>query len=205
MNRALRRETLSTEQSNRAAISMSCTSSAAYRIILARCTVRNGNVTVDALRSSSSRSSPVSSITYVLILGTTHNSARFCAPRVIPSDTPQDQRTRPLVAVPSRGSSVELAFIDQLVDRLAVRFVALLGERRPDDADRRDEWLDSRHAADYLGVHRDTLRKLAAERAIPSEQDGPGCKLYFRRSDLDVWRRGGGRPRHLASVVANAA
>ena len=37
-------------------------------------------------------------------------------------------------------------------------------------------------------MHRDTLRKLAAERAIPSEQDGPGCKLYFRRSDLDAWR-----------------
>ena len=42
-----------------------------------------------------------------------------------------------------------------------------------------DEWLDSRHVADYLGVHRDTLRKLAAERSIPCDQDGPGCKLYF--------------------------
>jgi excisionase family DNA binding protein len=45
------------------------------------------------------------------------------------------------------------------------------------------EWLDSRRAAEYLGVHRDTLRKLAAEHAIPAEQDGPGCKLFFRRSD----------------------
>jgi excisionase family DNA binding protein len=67
------------------------------------------------------------------------------------------------------------------------------------------EWLDSRHAAEYLGVHRDTLRKLAAERAIPSEQDGPGCKLFFRRSDLDAWRAGGGGPRHLAAVAERTA
>jgi excisionase family DNA binding protein len=68
-----------------------------------------------------------------------------------------------------------------------------------------DEWLDCRHAAEYLGLHRDSLRKLAAGRAIPSEQDGPGCKLYFRRGDLDAWRRGGGRPRHLAACLAATA
>ncbi len=44
-----------------------------------------------------------------------------------------------------------------------------------------DEWLDSRHAAEYLGVHRDTLRKLAASGPSHPQQDGPGCKLYFRR------------------------
>ena len=74
-NRALRRATLSGEQSNRAAISMSCIPSAAYKIIRARCTVRNANVTVAARRSSSMRSSAVSSIGIVLGLGTTHNSA----------------------------------------------------------------------------------------------------------------------------------
>lgn len=68
-----------------------------------------------------------------------------------------------------------------------------------------DEWVDSRHAAEYRGLHRDTLRKLATERTIPSEQDGPGCKLYFRRSDLDTWQRDGGRPRHMATIVAHAA
>lgn len=67
---------LSAEQSSRAAISMSCIPSAAYKIILARCTVRNANVTVPARRSSSERSSTESSITYVLVLGTRHNSAR---------------------------------------------------------------------------------------------------------------------------------
>ena len=50
-------------------------------------------------------------------------------------------------------------------------------------------------------MHRDTLRKLAAESAIPSEQDGPNCKLYFRRSDLDAWRRTVDGRRHLATTL----
>ncbi|HUA46023.1 MAG TPA: helix-turn-helix domain-containing protein [Solirubrobacteraceae bacterium] len=96
----------------------------------------------------------------------------------------------------------ESSILDQLLDHIADRLAAVITDRLVVSDNRPDEWFDSRHAADYLGVHRDTLRKLAAERAIPSEQDGPGCKLYFRRSDLDAWRNGGGRPRHLASTLA---
>lgn len=88
--------------------------------------------------------------------------------------------------------------LDEFIFQLAERVAARIAVQVPDPADNHGEWLDSRHAAEYLGIHRDTLRKLAAERAIPSEQDGPGCKLWFRRSDLDAWRLGGGRPRHLA-------
>jgi len=97
------------------------------------------------------------------------------------------------------------AALGALIDRLADRLASALEERLRVNDQSEDAWLDARHAAEYLGVHRDTLRKLAAERAIPSEQDGPGCKLYFRRSDLDAWRRGGGRPRHLASTTAAVA
>jgi excisionase family DNA binding protein len=107
----------------------------------------------------------------------------------------------PSLEVGDGSATVFEQLTDQLVDRLA----AAVAERLARKNSTENEWLDSRHAADYLGVHRDTLRKLAAERAIPSEQDGPGCKLYFRRSDLDAWRRGGGRPRHLATVIASAA
>jgi excisionase family DNA binding protein len=99
----------------------------------------------------------------------------------------------------------ESAFLDQLLDHLADRLATVITERLMVPDNRPDEWFDSRHAAAYLGGHRDTLRKLAAERAIPSEQDGPGCKLYFRRSALDAWRNGGGRPRHLASTLAAVA
>jgi excisionase family DNA binding protein len=94
---------------------------------------------------------------------------------------------------------------DQLLDHIADRLASVITDRLVVWDNRSDEWFDSRHAAEYLGVHRDTLRKLAAERAIPSEQDGPGCKLFFRRSDLDAWRHGGGRPRHVASTLSAVA
>jgi excisionase family DNA binding protein len=114
----------------------------------------------------------------------------------------------PLYALPNfstkatEASAVEM-LVAQLADRVAAMVVDRLGSA--DKASAADEWFDSRHAAEYLGVHRDTLRKLAAERAIPSEQDGPGCKLYFRRSELDAWRQAGGRPRHLVSAIGRAA
>jgi excisionase family DNA binding protein len=107
--------------------------------------------------------------------------------------------------VPTIPDEVAGSVIDQLLDRVAERIAAFVVARLDIDDRGNSEWFDSLHAAEYLGVHRDTLRKLAAERAIPSEQDGPGCKLYFRRADLDAWRRSGGRPRHLSMSVADAA
>jgi excisionase family DNA binding protein len=108
------------------------------------------------------------------------------------------------------GQAVEqrdaaLLLVDQLVDRLADRVAALIAARLGPADNTEVEWFDSRRAAEYLGVHGDTLRKLATERAIPSEQEGTGCKLYFRRADLDAWRRSGGRPRHLTCVLRDAA
>ena len=90
----------------------------------------------------------------------------------------------PAALLGSQAGFSELGIIEQLVDRLAERVAAVVAERMSATEEPADEWLDSRHAADYLGVHRDTLRKLAAERSIPCDQDGPGCKLYFRRCDL---------------------
>ena len=91
------------------------------------------------------------------------------------------------------------AFADHLADRIADRVVTRMREGEPNRAD--DEWLDTLHAAEHLGVHRDTLRKLAAAGLIPSEQDAPGCKRYFRRSGLDEWRARGGAPARLRSVA----
>ena len=82
------------------------------------------------------------------------------------------------------------ALIDQILGRLADLVVDRLMERtQAQSSDHASAWLDARDAAEYLGVHRDTLRELAAQRAIPTHQDGPGCKLYFRRDELDEWRR----------------
>lgn len=83
------------------------------------------------------------------------------------------------------------ALADRLADRLARRDDSEAPE--PDDA-----WLTTAQAAQYLGLHRDTVRKLAAGRDLPCEQDAPGCKLYFRRAELDQWRASGGRVAHRA-------
>jgi hypothetical protein len=77
------------------------------------------------------------------------------------------QLERPGHAVEQQA--VALSLVDQLVDRLADRVAALIAERLGSAGNSDIEWFDSRRAAEYLGVHRDTLRKLAAERAIPSE------------------------------------
>ena len=80
-------------------------------------------------------------------------------------------------------------FLDQLVGQLADLVAAKVADRlsRP-QTNAADGWMDTRRAAEYLGIHRDSLRRLAAERTIPAEQAGAGCKLFFRRSDLDAWR-----------------
>jgi hypothetical protein len=55
-----------------------------------------------------------------------------------------------------------------------------------------DRWLDAKQAADYLGLSIDALHKLTAARQLPAEQEVPGHKLWFRRSQLDYRRSGGG-------------
>jgi excisionase family DNA binding protein len=74
--------------------------------------------------------------------------------------------------------------LDGLASRLTPRVKAIL--EQPDDG-----WLDAPGAASYLGVSLNTLYKLTAARAVPFAQDGPGCKLWFRRGELDRWREGG--------------
>ena len=105
----------------------------------------------------------------------------------------------PFADAPGPELMVLEALVDKLVARVAAAVVEHLGRASSDDS---GEWLYSRSAAEYLGIHRDTLRKLAAERAIPVHQDARGCKLFFRRSDLDEWRDKGGRGVHLASLIA---
>jgi len=91
----------------------------------------------------------------------------------------------------SEGNAVLDQLVGQLADLVADRIAARLATPRHASV---DEWLDTRRAAQYLGIGRDSLRRLAAERAIPTEQAGTGCKLYFRRSDLDQWRCSGPMP-----------
>jgi excisionase family DNA binding protein len=83
------------------------------------------------------------------------------------------------------GNPILDQLVAQLADLVAERVAARLVRPR---GVAEDEWLDTRRAAEYLGIHRDNVRRLAAEGTIPAEQESAGCKLYFRRSDLDAWR-----------------
>lgn len=75
--------------------------------------------------------------------------------------------------------------LEALADRLAPRLAKRL---RTDTGE--DRWMTSAQAAAYLGMTPNALHKLTAARTIPFSQDGPGCRCYFRRSDLDRWRDG---------------
>jgi hypothetical protein len=86
------------------------------------------------------------------------------------------------------------AFIDSLDDdairKLIDRAWPMIAERLPATDPAPEGWLDSKGAAAYLSLSRHALHKLTAARVIPFEQEGPGCKCWFKRSDLDAWRRG---------------
>jgi excisionase family DNA binding protein len=75
-------------------------------------------------------------------------------------------------------------------ERIAERVAPLIAARLPQAAPIDDGWLNAKAAAAYLGVTLDALYKHTSARAIPFEQDGPGCKLWFRRDELDRWRGG---------------
>jgi len=79
---------------------------------------------------------------------------------------------------------------DDQLDRLAVRISEQLAGRL--HYQQEDRWLSTQQAADYLGVSVSSLHRLTAGRQIPFEQEGPNCRCYFRRSDLDDWRSNGG-------------
>lgn len=91
------------------------------------------------------------------------------------------------------------ALDDHALDRLAARLAGRLTRAEPAADDR---WLSAREAASYLGVSLNALHKLSAARALPFEQDRPGCKLWFRRSELDRWRTGGRRERRADASTA---
>jgi len=49
------------------------------------------------------------------------------------------------------------------------------------------EWMAIETAARYLNVSPQRLRKQVAQLQIPFHQEDKGCRVLFRRSDLDDW------------------
>jgi excisionase family DNA binding protein len=74
----------------------------------------------------------------------------------------------------------------------AQRLASVLAPHLPrilDPRDRRtDQWMTTQEAAEYLRLSVHAMHRLTSARQIPFHQDGPGCRCWFRRSELDAWR-----------------
>jgi hypothetical protein len=71
---------------------------------------------------------------------------------------------------------------------LARRLTPLLPKPAPPA---RNGWLNSRQAAEYLGISLGALHQLTCARRIPLEQRTHRGRLYFDPAALDDWRRNG--------------
>lgn len=49
------------------------------------------------------------------------------------------------------------------------------------------EWMAIETASRYLDVSPQRIRKLVSHRQIPFHQEDRGCRILFRRADLDEW------------------
>ncbi len=90
------------------------------------------------------------------------------------------------------AKAVPMSLDDEALESLAERLAPRLARRLQSVGRPSDEWLTAKAAAQHLGISVTALHKLTSARMIPFEQDGPGCKLWFRRAELDSWRRSGG-------------
>lgn len=87
------------------------------------------------------------------------------------------------------------ALATALLDSLGPEHLAKLAERLAPYLPTAEEpeqggWLTTKQAADYLGLTTRAIHHYTAAQAIPFEQDTPGGKCWFLKSELDGWRRG---------------
>jgi excisionase family DNA binding protein len=83
------------------------------------------------------------------------------------------------VTVAFNGVRVPLELDD---DALAAIAAALTPTTEP-----AREWFNVDSAAAYMDVTPERVRKLIALRAITYSQEGPGCRVLIRRTDLDAY------------------
>jgi hypothetical protein len=101
----------------------------------------------------------------------------------------------------SENTVVVLGADERALRRLAELLAPYMTVLAPAASVEPDRWMNSREAAEYAGTTRYSLQKAMAAREVHFEQDAPGGKAWFKREDIDAWRRGE-RP---ASAVRRAA
>jgi excisionase family DNA binding protein len=77
--------------------------------------------------------------------------------------------------------SLDPAALDALARLVETRVL-----ERLDDRQGWPEWLSVENAAAYLDVSPERVRKLIAAGKLPSYSEGPGCRRFLRRSEIDA-------------------
>jgi excisionase family DNA binding protein len=89
---------------------------------------------------------------------------------------------------PPLSLTIPHELVEAIVDHVAERIAGRVIPRLSTLTDQEDRWLDSKEAAEYLGVSVPAIHRLTASRSLPFSQDRPRGRCYFRRSELDRWR-----------------
>lgn len=79
--------------------------------------------------------------------------------------------------------AAELDLSPEVLDQIA----DLVADRLADKLTPWPEWMNVETAARYLDCGIGRLQKLKERDAIPYVQDGPGGRVFHRRTDLDAW------------------
>jgi excisionase family DNA binding protein len=89
----------------------------------------------------------------------------------------------------SETCTIEVAFPEELIERLARCVAELIRAAPPDEngGGAESPWMTVRDAAAYLGCSRHTLYRYTAAKAIPHRKRRGGQGLLFRRDELDRW------------------
>ena len=85
---------------------------------------------------------------------------------------------------PQLGLTIPGEVIEALAAAVSERLLPDFNTTRTDPW---PEWMAIDTAARYLDVSPQRLRKQVAQRQIPFHQEDKGCRVLFRRSDLDEW------------------
>lgn len=102
------------------------------------------------------------------------------------ADRLDDVREPATISEPERLSlDIPARTLDVIVDAAAARTLERIAAEQ--EAEPWPEWLSVETAARYLDVSPERLRKLQARREVPFYQEAPGCRVLFRRRELDEW------------------
>jgi excisionase family DNA binding protein len=86
-------------------------------------------------------------------------------------------------------SALGRALLDELSPDDLAELARRLAPYLPAPAPAEDGWLSTREAADYAGCSVDALHRAMAAREVRFEQSCAGGKAWFKRADVDAWRR----------------